>query len=261
MNTSNDPRSPGQRIADDLRERIASGHLPPGGKVPANRDLAEQYGVTRVTARRAVSLLIAEGLIVTRHGSGAYVRVPHPIRRLGPDRYARRRWQVTTVEAFADERQDSDKTEQQGSQTQTVALVQADSETSAALDTEPDSPVYERARVVTRDGTPTHTMTSYYRPQDVEGTPLTDSRPGLAGRSGGFQVLSDQGLVPHQITEEVFARMPTADEAETLNLPPGEPVVEVRRTTRTAEGQAIEYAKGIHTASRFVWSFTYDIPD
>ncbi|HLX49289.1 MAG TPA: UTRA domain-containing protein, partial [Streptosporangiaceae bacterium] len=67
--------------------------------------------------------------------------------------------------------------------------------------------------------------------------------------------------VPHQITEDLFARMPTTEEMRILDLPPAEPVVELHRTTRTAEGRVIEYARGVHAASRFVWSFTYDIPD
>ncbi|GAA4203053.1 hypothetical protein GCM10022252_60100 [Streptosporangium oxazolinicum] len=121
--------------------------------------------------------------------------------------------------------------------------------------------MYERARLITRDGAPTHTMTSYYRPADVEGTPLVDQSPGIAGRGGGFQVLTEQGLEPHEITEDLSARMPTTEEALLLELPTGEPVVEVRRVTRTADGQAIEYARGVHAASRFVWSYTYDIPD
>jgi GntR family transcriptional regulator len=259
--SSNDPRQRAQRIADDLRAEISKGHFPPGGKLPVNRELAERYGVARATAERAISLLEAEGLVISRHGSGTYVREAHPIRRLGPDRYARHRWQQTTVDAYSNHRADGEHVEQRGSQTQTVELVPANEQVAAALDVPPGTLVYERARVMTREGVATHTMTSYYPPGTVDGTPLIDSRPGMAGRSGGFQVLADRGLVPHQITEDLFARMPTSEEARILDLPPGEPVVEVHRTTRTAEGRVIEYAQGVHTASRFVWSFTYDIPD
>jgi GntR family transcriptional regulator len=262
MTTSDDgPRQRAQRIADDLRAEIAAGRIPPGGKLPVNRELADRYGVARATAERAVSLLEAEGLVVSRHGSGTYVRRLHPVRRLGPDRYARHRWQHTVVDAYADDRPGSDHAEQQGSQTQTVELVPADERVAEAFGIAPGTLVYERARVVTREGVATHIMTSYYPPGTVDGTPLTDPRPGIAGSSGGFEVLAALGLVPHQITEDLFARMPAASEARVLDLPPGEPVVELHRTTRTAEGRVIEYARGVHAASRFVWSFTYDIPD
>ncbi|ACZ92020.1 GntR family transcriptional regulator [Streptosporangium roseum] len=253
--------TPSRRIADDLRSDIVSGHLSPGGKLPAVRDLAARYGVSRNTAAKAVALLKTDGLITTRYGSGSYVRESHPIRRLGPERYARSKWQVTTVTTYTDDRGDSAATQQQGGQTQDVSLVPADDRTAAVLGIEPGDLVYERARVMTRDGVPTHTMTSYYRQVDVEGTSLVDPRPGIAGRSGGYQILTEQGLPPHEITEDLAARMPTADEVILLDLPAGEPVVELHRVTRTAEGQVIEYARGIHAASRFIWSYTYDIPD
>lgn len=244
-----------------MRSEIRSGRLSPGGRLPTVRDLAERYGVSRNTAAKALSLLKAEGLITARSGSGAYVRLAHPVRRLGPDRYARHRWQTTTVTAYVDSQPDSETTEQRGGQTQEVTLVEANQIVADALGIEIGAPVYERARVMTRDGDPTHTMTSYYRQEDVEGTSITDDRPGIAGRGGGFAILAERGLDPQEITEDLSARMPTAEEVTLLELPAGEPVVEVRRTTRTAEGRPIEYACGVHAASRFVWSFTYPIPD
>ncbi|MGW5683727.1 UTRA domain-containing protein [Nonomuraea sp. NPDC003754] len=189
------------------------------------------------------------------------MRESYPVRRLGPDRYARSRWHVTTVDAYADMRNNSARAQQQGHQTQDVSLVEADEVVAAALGIEVAAAVYERARVMTRAGVPTHTMTSYYRQADVEGTPLVDPRPGIAGGGGGFQVLTDQRLPPYEITEDLSARIPTAKEALLLQLTDGEPVVEVQRITRTAEGRPIEYARGVHVASRFAWSFTYPIPD
>ncbi|GAA0826494.1 GntR family transcriptional regulator [Streptosporangium amethystogenes subsp. fukuiense] len=256
-----DSDSPARRIAADLRADIASGQLPPGGKLPSVRDLAERYEVSRTTAGKALILLKTDGLVTTRHGSGAYVRESHPIRRLGPERYARHHWEQTTVRAFATEAPESEAAQQQGHQTQEVSLVPADEPVATALGVEIGSPVYERARVVTREGNPTHTMTSYYRSADVEGTPLVDPSPGIAGQGGGFRVLADKGLAPHEITEDLCARMPTAEETLLLDLPPGEPVVELRRVTRTADGQVVEYARGVHAASRFVWSYTFAIPD
>ncbi|MFD8534307.1 GntR family transcriptional regulator [Streptosporangium canum] len=253
--------TPSRQIADSLRSDIASGMLPPGGRLPPVRDLAERYGVSRNTAAKAVAILKAEGLVTARPGSGAYVREPYPIRRLGPDRYARNRWQVTTVDAYADAQKGSAPAQQQGGQTQEVGLVEADEAVAAALGVDVGSQVYERARVMTREGVPTHTMTSYYRQEDVEGTPIADPRPGIAGRGGGFAILAERGLDPHEITEDLSARMPTTEEALLLELPTGEPVVEVCRTARTADGRVIEYARGVHAASRFIWSYTYPIPD
>lgn len=111
------------------------------------------------------------------------------------------------------------------------------------------------------DDRPTHTLTSYYRPQDVAGTPLVDPTPGPAGRGGGFAVLTMQGLEPEFVTETISARMPTPDEKALLDLDGGEPVMVLTRITTTNEGRPIEFARGIHAASRFAWTYTFRMPD
>jgi DNA-binding GntR family transcriptional regulator len=61
------------RIAADLRLRIATGELRVGDRVPPESVLTEQYGVSKMTAARALEQLVAEGLIVRRSGSGSFV--------------------------------------------------------------------------------------------------------------------------------------------------------------------------------------------
>ena len=61
------------QILDDLRDRILSGALPDGTKLPAERLLAAQYGVSGATVREAVRALSAMGLINSKHGSGSSV--------------------------------------------------------------------------------------------------------------------------------------------------------------------------------------------
>ncbi|MER6265961.1 GntR family transcriptional regulator [Streptomyces sp900105755] len=61
------------RIMEDLRDQILRGALPDGARLPAERDLAEQYGVSGATVREAVRALTAMGLVSVRHGSGSFV--------------------------------------------------------------------------------------------------------------------------------------------------------------------------------------------
>ncbi|HLW55665.1 MAG TPA: PLP-dependent aminotransferase family protein [Candidatus Angelobacter sp.] len=56
-----------------IREKILSGALPGGQKLPATRDLAEQLGVSRTVAVLAYEQLLAEGFVAGRIGSGTYV--------------------------------------------------------------------------------------------------------------------------------------------------------------------------------------------
>src|SRR5882757_2339214 len=61
------------QIVEDLRERILSGALANGARLPAERELAESYGVSGATVRESVRVLTAMGLISARHGSGSFV--------------------------------------------------------------------------------------------------------------------------------------------------------------------------------------------
>lgn len=65
-----------QQIAAQLRALIASGEFAPGTRMPAERDLAKQLGVSRPSVREALIALEVEGMIEVRTGSGIYVLQP-----------------------------------------------------------------------------------------------------------------------------------------------------------------------------------------
>lgn len=63
-----------EQIAEQIKEQIVGGKLPPGHKLPATRELTERYQVGRSTMREALSMLKAMGLIEIRQGEGCFVR-------------------------------------------------------------------------------------------------------------------------------------------------------------------------------------------
>jgi DNA-binding GntR family transcriptional regulator len=69
-----------QQIAGDLRRKILTGALPPGARLPSRKQLAEAWRVSDKVPLQAVGLLVAEGLVETRHGAGSFVRA-RPERR------------------------------------------------------------------------------------------------------------------------------------------------------------------------------------
>src|SRR3954454_22175110 len=80
-----------RQIADHLRSAIEAHELAPGAQLPSENSLVGDYGVSRVTARRALAVLVTDGLAVAEHGRGWFVRRQPPVRRLSSDRFARRR--------------------------------------------------------------------------------------------------------------------------------------------------------------------------
>lgn len=73
----NDPRSPYEQVADDLRRKIQTGgEYPPGTRLPSIRHLAEQYGISPQTVQRALRELRQEDLVVSQQGRAFFVRDP-----------------------------------------------------------------------------------------------------------------------------------------------------------------------------------------
>jgi DNA-binding GntR family transcriptional regulator len=65
------------QVVHHIAEQIRTGRLPAGARLPAERDLAEQYGVAVNTVRRAVRDLRDQGLVITVPIKGTFVR-PEP---------------------------------------------------------------------------------------------------------------------------------------------------------------------------------------
>jgi DNA-binding GntR family transcriptional regulator len=65
------------QVAVDIEADIDAGTLAPDTRLPSELELAEQYGVARVSVRRAIEQLRERGKVVTVHGRGTYV-APDP---------------------------------------------------------------------------------------------------------------------------------------------------------------------------------------
>lgn len=72
------PRLLWEQVAQDLAADIDSGELAPGSKLPTELELADLYGVARVTIRRAIKELTEHHLVTVIHGRGTFVS---PVKR------------------------------------------------------------------------------------------------------------------------------------------------------------------------------------
>lgn len=96
MTTSDQPWPPGasnmnshrklyQNVADAIVAAILDGRYVPGRRLPSERDLAEEFQVSRPTIREAMISLEIRGLVVARHGSGIYVAESMPADTVSPE--------------------------------------------------------------------------------------------------------------------------------------------------------------------------------
>jgi len=63
-----------EQVAEVLRDKIRSGELPPGSRVPSVVSLTREYGISHVTAQKVLVALREEGLTKTTPGLGSFVK-------------------------------------------------------------------------------------------------------------------------------------------------------------------------------------------
>jgi len=57
-----------------LQEQMAMGRLRPGDRLPSESQLCEYHGVSRMTIRRAINILIEQGVVITKQGQGTFIK-------------------------------------------------------------------------------------------------------------------------------------------------------------------------------------------
>jgi DNA-binding GntR family transcriptional regulator len=238
------------RIADDLRHQIVDGVLEPGVRLPSRAQLAAHHGVSDRVAFEAIRLLVTEGFVETRSGSGSYVRRRPEIRRLTRSWYReQRRGSPFRADMAAQGRQ---------------ATWDAHSERS-----DPPPAVAERLRIKPNErtmrtvyrflaeGEPVMLSTSWEPLSITDGTPvLVPDRGPYAGR-GIVERMAAIGIEVTHVIENVSARPALAAEAEKLSTQTGLCLIVIERTY-FAEDRPVETADIVIPSDRY--QVSYQIP-
>ncbi|MGC0317283.1 GntR family transcriptional regulator [Kitasatospora acidiphila] len=213
-----------EQIAAELRQRIDSGELQPGDRLPTMDAITEQYSVSRQTARNALNILKNEGLVIYRGGaSGTTVRqrpTERMIRSRGMERDNLGYYSGANVQHWR---------LVEGTRTEVVQEpVPAD--IARYLGIEPGTFVTARKRLNGDPEVPEHRQLtdSYLHPAAVEAVPVIAGNSGLGGIYDRIEEWAEQ---PIAWEEEVTAAIPSPDEATALLLPPGVPLLRIIRTS------------------------------
>ncbi|HPJ20237.1 MAG TPA: GntR family transcriptional regulator [Mycobacterium sp.] len=237
-----DDKPPYRQIATMLRDAISSGQFRAGERLPSEWALTDHLGVARMTVRRAVDELRTEGLLISEHGRGVFVRTAPPVHRITSDRFAR---QSTAAE-------ESDNSPHFDSIA--VTLEKANSTVAEHLRLTPGDDVIVRSQRHLADGRPVEITASYIPAALARATRLDHTDIG----DGGVHArLEDAGHLLARFTEEVGARMPTPDERRALHLAAG-PVLTVTRTAYDTNDIAVEVCEEVKVASAYL--LEYHVP-
>jgi GntR family transcriptional regulator len=229
-----------KQIADHFRQKILSGELAAGTKLPTLREIMAERGITMATASAAMAELRREGLTVARPRAGTVVA------EASSSVASRVQTHAATGRALG---------VGESSRILEIGTTEADENIANRLNVEPGSLVHIRRRLVSRDGVPTHMTTSYYAPFVIEVTPeLTEPVS-----TGGSRELAAErlGAPQDQLLEEITSRLATDQEREVLGLIDGDIVVtQVLRTVILADGRVVEVAVKVASGTHALRSST-----
>ncbi|MCX5146383.1 GntR family transcriptional regulator [Streptomyces sp. NBC_00320] len=240
------------RIADVLRQRIAEHEWTAGDRLPSRAQIAEECGVGENVVRRAQELLISQGVLEGRAGSGTYVAEP--------------RQRVRVVRSSAREqpggspfRADMQALGKQGNwESRTEAKVPAPAEIAARLGiTEGDlcvRTVYE----FLADGRPVQLSTSWEPYELTGGTLVVLPEGGPHAGLGVVNRMAEIGVTVSYAVEQPEPRNATAEEASLLGTQKASVVTHIRRTYYSDQGQPVETADIVIPAA--LCEIVYEIP-
>jgi GntR family transcriptional regulator len=221
-----------QIVADQIRAYISEQRLAEGDRLPTIRELAERLSVPTGTVARAIDLLRADGVVVSRHGNGLYVRTFPRIVRSSPGRLSKRQWGAGLAI------QDHDTGQRLRVVHVDVTEVPAPGHVAAALSIPAGAAVLTRARKFAVENRVVQLATSYLPLEVVAAAPsVAYTGPGPGGI---YARMAEVGLEPVEFVERLLVRLPTRAERDEMDLPTGVQVLEITRNASTAAGKCVE---------------------
>jgi GntR family transcriptional regulator len=220
------------RVYGELAGHIASGHVPANGKLPPERVISEQFGVSRATVRRALAALEADGLIEAVQGRGTFVRAPRIVEP------------ANTLLSFTQLARERGTTP--GAIVLRATTRGATIDEAERLRVAPGSDVFDVRRVRTIDSVPVAVSREVVplgaAAEMVEADWTTASLYDLLTSSGNRPARADYGLQ---------AAAATAEQAAHLDLEIGAPVLVADTSTYTREGRLVELGQIVYRGDRY----------
>jgi GntR family transcriptional regulator len=239
------------QIADGIRHKIVSGALSGGDRLPSERQLCEEWGVSTITVRKALETLRAEGLVYGVRGKGTFVRKPTQLRRIAPQRYWRPHGQATY-------RHEAASADRKVSVEHHTTEVGAPADVAERLGIQRDERVQRITYLIRMDDQPVSASICWEPLRLTGGTNIEDPHTGPLAGTGIVPRFDSIGLPPDAVREVLTIRMPTAEEAAQLDIPPGVPVVAIDQTFRHIE-TVLQVADIVFAADRYVLEYDMEI--
>ncbi|GKQ43262.1 GntR family transcriptional regulator [Companilactobacillus sp. RD055328] len=224
-----------QGLIDVLRYKVIS-KLSPNEKLPSERELVQQYKVSRTTVRNALEELEVLGYVYRQHGRGTFVS-----------------YRPQNVTNLANTFSFSERMKEMGIQTKTKILFlkeKAAKEYQAKmLRIEVGAPIYELKRIRYADGEPMIVERTYLNKEIFDDLSLKR----IEHRSLYDVFTEDFDIKIFSADETCTATLANADNNKLLDIPVGSPSLRIERLTSDTDSRIVEFTLSIARADKFTY--------
>lgn len=239
------------KIATDYRTKILRGSLAAGAQLPSERQLMDEYDVSRQVVKMALGVLRNEGLVIGHQGKGSFVKDVRRVVRDSSGRYSRKRAHSTSP--F---KSDVTQSGQTSHWDHISRKIRADERIARRLKIEPNNDVMQTDYRYFANDTPVQISRSWEPLAITATTPVE-----LPEESPTVGVIARMDLIGYhvdEVVERVHSRAARPDEVERLELSPqGAHVLIIERTHYVGD-RPVETCDIIFPGDRY--ELTYRIP-
>ncbi len=222
-----------EQLALDIRAQIDSGKYPAGSKLPSQRELSDEYGVSMVTVRQAISQLESDGILITKQGKGTFVAGDKVCQALGGLRSLS---EVLIASGY-----------QPSVSVDSFTMRPAPEYVSRDLQLEPGAMVLEvRRRHLVNEEPLAYAV--IYLPESIAAT-LT--REDLQRHPIYTIYEQTLGIRLGTATQRIRAVAATSSIAEALGIPEGTPTLSAQWVTRDSRGVPVEWINIFYRADMY----------
>jgi GntR family transcriptional regulator len=228
------------QLENVLREKITSGAFGGGERLPTEIELIEQFGVSRITVRQALSALAEEGLIERRQGRGTYVA----------ERKSKKRKFTGIIHLTGS----LDELIMMGMDTPVKVLemnrVDADAHEAELLQLKIGTPIYRLKRLRMNDNRPFGLIINYL-PEEI------GSRLTVAELSSGALLHTIETKLGYHLetaTQEIKAELADPYVANLLDIRVGTALLSIERTVYTDKQIPVEYVHTLYRSDLYGYS-------
>lgn len=223
------------QLKEILRDRVKAGEWKPDDLIPSEREISELYGISRMTARQAITDLVNEGVFYREQGRGTFVT------------HNKITQQLLRLTGFTEDI--SARGQKPSTRVLSQSMLPADEKIAECLRINPGTKIFRLDRLRLADDVPLAIERTHLHFRGCEGLLADDLELNSL-----YQILEEKYGIPLiEADQEIEAGQASQAEAETLAIAVGSAVLLTRRTTYTDRNTPFEYATSVYCGSKYIF--------